>query len=501
MTELFSLIKSLHDDEIKAIQSSFKKTGKGESEQLLLSKLFNSIISGNGKTKTNAELSVLLYQQHKPGAAAKAKSRLFNWILSVLSSDHLLQKEHLFDPADKHIIRVRNKMLQFRVIYRKKNRADIGVLFHVLNEVIKEAREYEQYDILVEALSFKKYLLMLRKGVAQIKEIEKEIVDYSFAHQAILKTNEHYFNLVTNQDVIRRIKPQRMREMTKSAILELNDFIKRTDSALIKYMTKLLELDYLISTGQHIATIDVCNEVITHLNSHPTLYRKERMGFIYDNISLCEIYKQDFQAAIASTQKAQQYYSKNGINYMFSKQQEFYAAFYAGNYKAALEIIKNLLTFPLMNTGEYRYDKYLFLKACTLFQLKAYRDALAICNQTLSITKDKGRWDIGIRYLRFMCLIELAETDTAHPSIEALRKMVGRSKFISARDQLIYKTLNEFSYTGFDPVPSVKLAKYLNRLSLKDGSYAWNYYTHELIPIQIWMNSYLKKKRRKKKVA
>lgn len=501
MTELFSLIKNLSEDEINAIRSSFRKIRTTESESLLLQKLFNSIMSGEAKTKTNTELSVLLYQKPKPGAAAKAKSRLFNWILSVLCSDSLLQKEQLFDPADRHIIRVRQKMVQFRVIYRKKNRADIGVLFHVLNEVIKDAKEYEQYDILVEALSFKKYMQMLRKGVAQIKEIERDIARYSYAHTAVLKTNDYYFNLVTNQDVIRKIKPLRLREMVKSAIIELNDFIKRTDSALIKYMTKLLELDYMISTGQHVATIDVCNEVIGLLKKYPTLYRKERMGFVYDNISLCEIYKYNFKNALQNTQLAQQYYSRNGINYMFSKQQEFYALFYNGNYKAALETIRGLLAFPLINTGEYRYDKYLFLNACTLFQLKKFREALDICNRTLAITKDKGRWDIGIRYLRFMCQTELPDFDAATLSVEAFRKTVGRNKSLSARDQLIYKALNELSHSGFDPRPSLKLNKYLQKLSLKEGSHAWNFYTHELIPIHSWLNTFLKRKRRKKKAV
>lgn len=501
MTELFSLIENLQEDETKAIQSSFKKQRVSENEELLLKKLFNAIISGEAQRASNAELSMLLYQDYKPGAAAKAKSRLFNWILGVLSSEPLLQKEQLFDITDRHIIRVRQKMLHFRVLYRKKNRASVNVLFHVLNEVIKDAKEYEQYDVLVEALSFKKYIMMLRKGVAQISDLEKDIARYSAAHIAVIKTNDYYFNLVTNQDVIRKIRPQRMREMTRSALLELNDLIKQTDSALVKYMTKLLELDYLINTGQHSATIDVCHDVIHHLKTHPALYRNERMGFIYDNISLCEIYKHNYKNALISSQQAQQYYPKEGTAYMFSRQQEFYVQFYSGNYRAALAIINDLLKLPQVNTGEYRYDKYLFLKACTQFQLKHFREALDICNKTLSITKDKGRWDLGIRYLRFMCLVELAEMDAAIASIEAFRKTVGRNKVISPRDQLIYKTFHELSHTDFNPVPSLKLKKHLLKLSLKEGTQSWNFYTHELIPMHVWLNTLLKKKRRKRKMA
>ena len=53
------------------------------------------------------------------------------------------------------------KMLQFRVLYRKKNRADTGVLYHILSEVIKEAKEYELYELLVEAVYFKKMMVLI----------------------------------------------------------------------------------------------------------------------------------------------------------------------------------------------------------------------------------------------------------------------------------------------------------------------------------------------------
>ncbi|MGZ4078622.1 MAG: hypothetical protein ACXVDW_14175, partial [Bacteroidia bacterium] len=426
----------------------------------------------------------------KLAAVARLKSRLFYFVLEVLSADNLLRREELYDPCDKQIVRIRKKMLQFRVIYRKKNRADFLVLIHLLNEIIKESKEYEQYDIIVEALIFKKYLLMLRKSNSEVEEIEEKISFYSQAHQMVIKATDHYFNIITNQEVVNKLKPQQKLKLLKTTINELNGYIKQTNSPSIAYTNKLLELEYLFSTKNYKNNALLCYGIIEHLNKHRHLYRDERMGFAYDNISLCQVYNHDFSNAILNCQKAQTFYDPKGNVSLSSKQQEFYIHFYSGNYKAANETVKELLNFSIVNSGDFRYDKFQFFKACTLFQLGNYEDALAICSDKLEICKDKGRWDIGVRYLKLMCLVELNEFDKAHKIVDALRKILIRNKkIVSSRDELIYKMLNEYARKGFYLADTSKFKTAFNKLSAGNSANSWNYYTHELIPIHTWIKT------------
>ncbi|MFL5764144.1 MAG: tetratricopeptide repeat protein [Bacteroidia bacterium] len=489
MTELFSLINGLNQEEIKAVKYSFKKTGE-DDDGLYLEELCSIILSARGKPIPDTELSIAIYSKEKLSAIAKLKSRLFQYILEVLSSDAYLSKEQFFDPADKQIIRTRKKMLQFRVLYRKKNKTDSIVLFHLLSEIIKEAKEYEQYDILIDALYFKKTMLMIRKGFGEVKQIEKQIEYCQYSYKAFLKTADHYFEIISNQELLQQTNPGRLKEMLREAITEMEEFIKNTDSATIKYFCKQLQLDEMIRENKHTNSIDTCLDILNILNKHKHIYRGERVGVVYNNISICQVHRNDFDDAIASAQKAQEYYSEGSFNLMISKQQEFLACFYGSSYNRAHTIVTDLLQFPVSNSGDFRHDKHLLFQASVLFKLGEYREALITGNKALEVTKDKGRWDLGARYLRLLCMIELELHDPAYSAIEALRKALKRSEDgITLRDELIYRAFNEFASTGFSNIPTPKLIEALTELSLKDAATSWQYYNHEMIPIHKWIES------------
>jgi tetratricopeptide (TPR) repeat protein len=490
MIELFSLVNGLNAEEAKAIKSSFKKVNTDE-ECPYLEELFLMIFSAKGKSLTDTELCIALYGREKLSAVAKLKSRLFQYLLEVISSDSFLSKEQLFDTSDKQIIRIRKKMLQFRVLYRKKNKVDPSVLYHLLSEIIKEAKEYEQYDILVEALSFKKSMLMIRRGVAEIRQIDKQIEYYQYSYKALLRTADFYSEIIANQELLQETNPERLKELLREAISEMEGYISATDSASIKYFCKQLQLAELFRENKHFNSIDICLDILNILNKHKHLYRSERLGVVYNNISICHVYKNSIDDSIASAQKAQEYYSPGSFNMMISRQQEFLACFYGSSYNRAHVIITDLLKFPVMNSGEFRHDKYLLFEASTLFKLGEHRRALIVSNQALEVSKDKGRWDLGARYLRLMSMIELQQHDPAYSAIEALRKTIRRNEKegISLRDELIYRAFNEFASTGFSTVPTTKLIEIIQELSEAGSANSWNYYTHELIPVHKWIES------------
>ncbi len=494
MIELFSLLNGLHQEEIKTIKGSFKKVN-ADAESLFMAELFSIILSENGKFIQDKELSVMVYGQEKLLAIAKLKSRLFQFVLEVLSSDAVLSKEQLFDHSDYQVVRIRKKIVQFRVLYRKKYKVETSVMYHLLSEIIKEAKEYELYDVLVEALNFKKIMTVIRKGFSEIAAIEKQIDLYHYAYKALLKTNSYYFELVASQDLAHRAKTKtdqtdHVREFLREGIAEMKEYVDVTGSASIRYTQKFFQLDELLRNNKHDSGIDICLDILNILKKHKHLYRKERVGFVYDNISLCHVYKGNVDDSIVSAQKAQEYYSPGSFNFMISKEQEFSACFYGSSYNKALSIITELLKYPIMNMGEFRHDKYLFFEAATLFKLGNPRRALAISNQTLEINKDKSRWDLGIRYLRLMCMIELMDYDQAYSAIEALRKTMSRNnKQMAYRDEIVYKAFNEFASTGFSASPTNRLLELLQDLSSTESLNAWNYYTHEVIPVHKWIES------------
>lgn len=496
MDELFLLTKSLHQEEQNAIKQSFK-TAKRDAEDGLLERLFNIIVSKDSKIKSDKNLSLLLYKADKQAALSKAKSRLFNFILEVLSSENILNKEKLFDPIDKQGIRIRKKMLQFRVLYRKKNKVDPSVLMHLLSEIIAEAKNHEQYDTLVEALTFKKYLLITRRGFEEVKEIEKQIIFFQKAYGNSVYANDIYFDIVTNQEVTRRENPEEFRKRLLDGINILDKIVEQTNSATIGYLKKLIKLELLVVDNKNNETIKLCNEILEHIQKTPHLNKKERIAEIYGNLSYCLILNEEYEKAEKAIKKAFELIPKMGTHYLISKQQEFFVNFYAEQYNNALKNIEELLSMPMMNTGEFRYNKFLFFKACTFFQQKQFPFALKFCNESSKVSKDKGRWDLGNRYLKILCFIELNDSDEAFSSIEALRKIIGRTKqfdFVTQRDELIYKLLYEYSKNNFSQLPSNKLLNIITELEKPNCNNNWKHYTHELFPIHNWIKKRLKTK-------
>lgn len=488
MIVLYSLIDGLHPEEKKSINHVFQKAN-AEGECLFIQKLYSILLSAGGKLVSDKELSILMYGNEKLAAIAKLKSRLFQFLLEIMCSEAVLSKEQLFDHSDYQMIRIRKKMLQVRILFRRRNKLEASVLNHLLSEIIKEAKEYEQYDVLLEALFFKKARLMVRTGFSEIKNINAEIEQFEYANKALLKANSYYIELIANQDLAYQKNPEQITELLKSAIHELEENSKIIDSASITYISKLLTLDMMIRENKHKYTIDVCLDILNILNNNKHIYRNERVGFVYDNISLCHIYQNNFDESISSARKAQEYYAEGSFNLMISKQQEFMACFYAGSFVIANSIILELLNFQVINAGEFRHDKYLFFESVTLYKLGNLKKSLIICNQALEITKDKSRWSLGIRYLRLMSMIELLQYDQACAGVEALRKLVRRNKDITLRDGLIYRAFNEFAFIGFSGTPTNKLIEIISELSVTNSINSWNYYTHELIPIHSWIQS------------
>jgi|GEM_PF-1478794 len=493
MVELFSLIKGLNAEECQLLKNSLRRY-KGESSPSLMGKLFETVRVRPVNALSDVQLSQALYRKKKDVAIGKLKSRLFQHILETLGSETTLLKDDIFDVSDRQELRIRKKMYQFRVLYRKKNRADYVTLVHLLNEVIKEAKEYELYDVVLEALRHKVLILRLRKGFKEVVEIEKQISYYDAAYTSLLRTYDIYYDLLTNIIHVQNKSPRQIKASFRTNLKEIEGYIKQTGSAFITYIYKMLRLEELQREKKHQESIDVCLDLISLIKSKRFLYREERMGNVYDNISQCQVYNGNFSEAIKCVQKAQKFYSKNLRSYIASKEQEFHATFYAGDYKNALLLIEYILNLSLDNIGEFSADRYLFLKSCAYFKLARFRDSINICNTALELTKDKGRWDLGIRYIRIMNMIELGDLDQADHSLEALRKSLNRNSkndFISARDMLILKAFREYCSTGFNPKPSGYLIELIQQLSAPDTHLSWEYYSHELFPIHEWISSRL----------
>jgi tetratricopeptide (TPR) repeat protein len=221
------------------------------------------------------------------------------------------------------------------------------------------------------------------------------------------------------------------------------------------------------------------------------LYSKDRVGFAMANLTQYSVFIGNYKEAASTAKNAQQFHINNSFNYLSLKEQEFFAHFYASNYKEAMKCTEEMLEHSLSDTGGYRKSKFVYYQACVLFATQQFKEALQLLNKSLEIEKDKTGWNIALRTLNIMVFIELSKIDEAARSLEALRKYMERltkSDEVKERDILAIKLLREIEKDGFRYDPkNTNATKMLKELSEKDKPTSWNYYTPELVPFHQWV--------------
>nr|MBA3706208.1 hypothetical protein [Bacteroidota bacterium] len=451
-------------------------------------KLFLLLTNKNNEITSNIlckELNCTISSLHT------LKSRLYQKITEALTSDKHITNTEVFDKRDIISFTLRKKLLFFRISLRSLNQEKTETLFKVLGEIVDTAREYELYDVLTEALTEKKYFKGIRAGIKEFEQINDEIDFFNYNSKAVFFAADSYYRLVLNNHFIKSFSHKELDKYILSSINQMEIDYKRTKSQQVNYYLHILYFALCEREKKYLEAISYCNKLISLLKKSKVIYRKERMGFLLDNISQFKTFIGNYEEAAIDAKKAQGYYIENSLNFIVSKQQELYAYMCDNNEQQALRCLEKLLNHSLIDTGEFRKSKYIYYQSCVLFISKKYKEALSLLKMSMEIEKDKTRWNISLRILNIMLFIELEKIDEAGRSLESLRKHMERQvkeEEVKLRDILIVKLLRELEKDGFEfQGKNTIISKMLNELSEKDTPVSWEHYSAELVPFHKWL--------------
>ncbi|HLG39010.1 MAG TPA: hypothetical protein VI461_05040 [Chitinophagaceae bacterium] len=480
MNELIEFVSSLRTEEkriIRSLLSNFSPAGKRTNREL---QLFNRITRGNFKRF-----------RENDNTFRKAKSRLFLGIFEALSLDKYLERSVNISETDLVTIRLKKKMVQYRVLHRLRGRTNPKLLLRVLDDVIRIARKYEVYDVLSEALSFKKNITITRKGGSVYAKMNEQIRLSVRWYGFLLDSNDRYLKLVSDHEFISSLSAEERVAEYRSAIKCIQGYYLESRSARIGYFLKRIELAFYQICNDFQTANDCCLDLISMVRKNPVIFRPERIGIAYDYICRNEMMQGEYEKAMNTAVAAQKHYPKTGINFLLSCEQEFRACFMAGHYSESEKLLEKLIKSREADLGELRRDKFNYYQACICFRLGKYRQALVSLDRTIELSKDKGRWDIAVRILRMLCFIELNETDLASGMVEALRKCLHRPnalKKFSIRDKTIYECLSHLEKSNFmSLLPGHRFPDTYVRLCSGEEKYKWDPLSLELIPFHIWL--------------
>jgi len=497
MQALHTLIHSLTPNETELVKKFLTCFASREGEDNIQSlRLFEYLL--NRKKIPDEEYCCI----HVYGTPKKEetfivlKHRLKEKILDLLLTDISSDKQKELDEMDLAIIKMQKKSAQFQQLYYSKKR--IPLLYVLLDEIIDMAKKYERYAMLVEHLRHKKNLVSFKQGKKEFEKINKEM-EYYLKCSILYNKAEHYYYKLGMLSIYSG-KPDDNYKLSflEKAIAEIAEENKEIKSPHVSYSLKFLELEFYQMKENYFKARSVCMELLKIVLSNKSVYRRQRLGVVHDNLSRCELYlalskqssyksveaAEHFEHALTSAREAQKYFNLNSENYCIALEQEFYAEFYhpspplpkgegaecttlspfGGEMErgcGAVSISRKMISSASRKElGEFRYAKYNYLLANALFQSGRFTESLDILSEEREIASDKSGWETGARILTIMALIEMRRHDEASLAVHALKRFFIRIEkesgeietgitSVSARDKKILNLLQQAERKGF----------------------------------------------------
>ena len=307
-------------------------------------------------------------------------------------------------------------------------------------------------------------------------------------------------------DCLYRLQMLRHNKRSKNALpfikqktAMLKKIISGYDHTLAQYVIKLFEQEEQTLLKNYENAVKICFEILSIVSTNKSVKTKTRMGIAHAQLSQTLIYSNRFSASIKHARKSLEYFSPSSLNYICSKECEFYGLFYNEEYAKAEECIRFMLAHSRRKEiGEFRHATYNFLLANALFRQKKFAETLPLLSHPLEISHDKAGWSIGLRLLRIMLAVEMAKYDEASRQIEQLRKFIAFTEKnqteVTPRNKTIMKFFSLADKSGFvfRRLNGISL-EHLSELKTGNHGSAWEYFSPELICIHRWAESKMKK--------
>jgi hypothetical protein len=492
--KLYILITSLSSAQKKVLKVYLNAfAGRGE-EGTHLWRLFEIL-----DRKPNMPLefySNVVYGKQNINALKRLGSRLYYKVLDSLLID--INVSRLFESAEHNmtmLVLVRKIMLQYYILRLSSKTDAIGISLLYRAKAICET--YELYSTHIEVLQHLKAKSSSKNRKSTFDNWDEQIEFLKEAHQSYLRAYDWYNRYQELQNYHGNLSIDKHLNFLNEAIASMQRDYDKYASPTVKYFQGVLKTALLEQESQYQAAINQCKDLLEHLKRHASVHTKARVSIQYSNIAIMEFQLGRLAEALRYNQLSISVSLASSSDMKYKLFQKAEILFYLGELEQSLVVIDDLLP-TIADRFELLKAKARILRAAVLFSNKQYKEASAIFGEKVILSSDKAGWELSVRIMRIMTLIELNKTDDAETVYVNLLRYIQRTTHrfeISERYMLIVKVLGFLSKASFvtDHLPE-KVDKVLTEL-LNKPDLAWKYGSSELIAFDAWLESKLRKKR------
>jgi hypothetical protein len=492
MDKIYSLLRSLSTPQKKMLRDYLQYFSIRKDPSTHLLKLAELILESEEVIPALEDCSRMIYGQMNYNGIQKLKSRLQKKVENLILLDTGTEKRDSgLDELDKYVIIIRRKVALFHVLLLSGTDNSL-FLKGEMEDIIRLAKKYELYSILVEQLKYKKWMYGLKEGENVFLALDEEVKHYQRCDEALNKAVDCYY-LAT----IRGLRQTKRSKIEQQAFLKenidvLSKEVKATKSAVVNYYVKQLEVMYYDSQDKTMEAREAALEMLQTIKDNKSVFRKQRLAIAYMYIANSDIRSGEYDKAIEFAMAAKKYYVKGSVNYHASIEYEFHARFYQADWSNCQRLSQELLRSVKREIGDFNFAKYVFYQASVLYGQQRYKEVLRLLNYKLQISKDKQGWDVSIRTLKIQTYVDMGRTDEASTQVLGLMKHVERAfpeKGLKPREKLILRTLRTLEHEGFSGnTIKTKLEKAFDLLS-NHVNYQWDPLSSELFPFEVWLSA------------
>jgi hypothetical protein len=478
------LIHNLTKKEISILISNLNQHVKNEelgSKSIQLVKLLTESNSNNF-----SEIQNIIYGKDNYNAFSKLINRLKDKIFEIILMDNSL-KSNSFSERNIILINLRKKLLQADILQLKGERANIGPVY---SHIIKYAKKFELYEVLVQALNSYQRLHSISTKSKKFKNINAEI---KYAEECLIAFKESFeiYKEITNM-ISNSIAFNEYSKSLINSIDKMENYYNKTHSSTIGFYLFTLKTELYQNNENYLAASTSLEKVKDILLKSESAYTRNRYGVALLNLANNNIYLNNFDKGIKLANESKLYFKNLPLTLKIVDEILFYCYFYKNDF-INCEVVLSNIKFVEDRSIKSKFEYY---KACNSFMTGKFEDSINQLVNSLEIEKDKEGWNINKRILLILNRIELNDYESVDLQIQNLEKFIKRvskNKVIKFRFIIILRILSSLLRDNLDfEAVYFKKRKYFDLLNSNESQYKWDIKSPELINFPNWFRTKLK---------
>lgn len=453
-----------------------------KSNEKKMFQLFQFVKNGN---QPNYEK---LKKKVSPNSTKESFNRLLRRLMYRLEESLILEQNINRKDAYSELFRIRHRLkkqlIQAQILL---SRGMVVKSVGILKRVERDAENYELFNELIEATTMYYSISIATNKLLQANRLKNKL-EKSFIKRNSLDQIKH---LINSFELYSRNNRKALLKELENTIFQVEAICNSMYTDNSKAYLLLLKLELAENKNDLKLFITEGQFLLNLLESKKSVYSKSRIIYLNNKLSRYYLYLFEFLEAETKAKEAISWFGESlNSNYLNSIECLFLSNFYRSNYKLAENILQKDIDNELTKKFPTRLSSFYYYIAVVHFLLKDYRQSLTNLNQTTEIEKDKEGWNIWIRLLRVMILIEQDKQGLLEYEIESFRKYIQRSEIKSnERINLILSLLIELERRDFDfSLASEKRVEELSRLE-NDEKVCWRINSPELIQFHTWFKA------------